>query len=65
LALAEVEQRFSIVRPTILITVLPPGVPGNQEDEFMLGRGHHAALFLTAEATMNVAPTVIELFRYE
>jgi hypothetical protein len=31
----------------------------------MLGRGHHAALFLTAEATMNVAPTVIELFRYE
>jgi hypothetical protein len=49
----------------IFIAVLSTGVPSYQKDELVVRGSAHPSLLLTAEACVNIAPAVIQLFRYE
>jgi hypothetical protein len=59
LAFSKVKECGSVFIPAVFVTVLAARATSHQENEIMLGRRHHAALLLAAEARMNIATPVI------
>ena len=62
LTLAEVEEGASVIRPVVLIPVLPTGLTCHKKNKIVTGRRYHPSLFLTAKARVDFTAPVIQLF---